>query len=58
MDVKVYLQGDRMGDTMAAVADLDRDIQRGIKDLCNQQKQAAKIIDTLSDPRQRYQLRH
>lgn len=53
VDVQTSAGGDRMGDTMAAVADLDRDIQRGIKDLCNQQKQAAKIIDVLSDPRHR-----
>lgn len=53
IDVQTSIKADPMGNTMAAVADLDREINRAIEDLCRQQDQAAKLIGTLSDPRQR-----
>lgn len=53
VDVQASTPFDKMGDIMAEVADLDRDIRRGIQTLCKQQAQATRLIDTLADPRHR-----
>ena len=53
VDVQTSVSGDRLGDTMAEVADLDRSIRQGIASLCKQQAQAVAIIAQLSKPEYR-----
>ncbi|MBO5513745.1 MAG: hypothetical protein J5961_04045 [Mogibacterium sp.] len=53
VDVQTSVSGDRLGDTMAEVADLDRSICQDIISLCQQQDQAAELIASLSKPEYR-----
>ena len=53
VDVQTSVSGDRLGDTMAEVADLDRSIRQDITSLCQQQDQAATLISKLSKPEYR-----
>lgn len=53
VDVQTSVSGDKLGDTMAEVADLDRSIRYDIVSLCKQQAQASAILAQLSKPEHR-----
>ena len=53
IDVQTSISGDKLGNTMAEVADLDRSIRQDIISLCQQQDQAATLISKLSKPEYR-----
>lgn len=54
VDVQTSVSGDRLGDTMAKVADLDRSIREDIATLCTMQDTAAKLFkERLSKPEYR-----
>lgn len=53
VDVQTSVSGDKLGDTMAEVADLDRGIRQDIVSLCEQQAQATAILAQLSKPEYR-----
>ena len=53
VDVQTSISGDRLGDTMAEVADLDRSIREDLETLCNMQRMAANLFRKLSKPEHR-----
>lgn len=53
VDVQTSVTGDRLGDTMAEVADLDKSIRQDIATLCKYQDDAAKLFSKLSKPEYR-----
>ncbi len=53
VDVQTSIGGDRLGDTMAEVADLDKTIREDITTLCNMQDKAMALFKTLSKPEYR-----
>lgn len=53
VDVQTSIGGDRLGDTMAEVADLDRSIREDIATLCDMQGRASEMIKRLSKPEYR-----
>ena len=50
VDVQTSVAGDRLGDTLAEVADLDKSIRDSIATLFQQQKDAALLFTKLSKP--------
>lgn len=53
VDVQTSIGGDRLGDTMAEVADLDKTIREDITTLCDMQDKAMALFKTLSKPEYR-----
>lgn len=53
VDVQTSIGGDRLGDTMAEVADLDKTIREDITTLCDMQNKAMALFKTLSKPEYR-----
>lgn len=53
VDVQTSIGGDRLGDTMAEVADLDKTIKEDITTLCDMQDKAMALFKTLSKPEYR-----
>lgn len=53
VDVQTSGIGDRLGDTMAEVADLDRSIREKIATLCKMQDTAAEVLNKLTKPEHR-----
>lgn len=50
VDVQTSIGGDKLGDTMAEVADLDKTIREDITTLCDMQDKAMALFKTLSKP--------
>lgn len=48
VDVQTSIGGDKLGDTMAEVADLDKTIREDITTLCDMQDKAMALFKTLS----------
>lgn len=53
VDVQTSIGGDRLGDTMAEVADLDKTIREDITTLCDMHDKAMALFKTLSKPEYR-----
>lgn len=53
VDVQTSIGGDKLGDTMAEVADLDKTIREDITTLCDMQDKAMALFKTLSKPEYR-----
>ena len=53
VDVQTSIGGDRLGDTMAEVADLDKTIREDITTLCDMQDKAMALFKALSKPEYR-----
>lgn len=53
VDVQTSISGDRLGDTMTEVADLDTSIRNDIQTLCGMQTEAAEMFAKLSKPEYR-----
>lgn len=50
VDVQTSISGDKLGDTMAEAADLDRAIREDIRTLCKRQYDTARLFKRLSKP--------
>lgn len=48
--VQTSIPGDRLGDTLADIADLDNEIRQKIETLCEKQKKTARMFAGLSKP--------